>query len=202
MVTNDLRAGGEVRRRDIMTVARKLFADRGYAATTMDDVAEAAQFSKPILYQNFSSKESLYHAIVLETAQRLLSRLEEATRDKSPRDKVESAFQVYFNLVTHETDSFRIFFLHSHEGEAAVEQRNVESSLVSFIEPLIDADLTGDHRRLLAASVVGMAEGAAVSWLVGQEALGWPPVDEDEAVRLAARVATLAWGGLRAVHKD
>jgi AcrR family transcriptional regulator len=202
MALNDVRASGETRRQDIMHVARKLFADRGYAATTMDDVAEAVKFSKPIVYQSFPSKESLYHEIVVATAQQLLASLSEATQTEDPRDKVESAFRVYFKLVTEETDAYRILFLHSHEGERAVELRNVELSLISFIEPQLAAGITDEHRRLLAAAVVGMAEGAAVSWLVRQEAQGWPTHGGDEAARLAARIATLAWGGLRAVHGD
>jgi len=50
--------------------------------------------------------------------------------------------------------------------------------------------------------VVGIAEGAAVVWLVQQEAKGWPPVDPNESGLLASRIATLAWGGLRSVQRD
>jgi len=202
MALNDVRANSETRRRDIVHVARKLFAERGYAATTMDDVAEAVKFSKPIVYQSFPSKESLYHEIVVETAQQLLASLAEATQTADPRDKVESAFRVYFRLVTEETDAYRILFLHSHDGERAAELRNVELSLISFIEPQLAAGISDEHRRLLAAAVVGMAEGAGVSWLVRQEALDWPSLGGGEADRLASQIATLAWGGLRSVHGD
>jgi hypothetical protein len=54
----------------------------------------------------------------------------------------------------------------------------------------------------LAAGVVGIAEGTAVVWLEQQASKGWPTPADGAAERLAARSATLAWGGLRTVHQD
>jgi hypothetical protein len=112
------------------------------------------------------------------------------------------AFRVYFEMVVSETDAFRILFIHSHEGETRGDLRAVELGLVSFLEPLIAVRIKPDHRRQLAAGVVGIAEGAATAWLIQQEGKGWPPPNPGVAERLAARSATLAWGGLRTVEKD
>jgi Cu2+-containing amine oxidase len=105
-------------------------------------------------------------------------------------------------MVVNDTDAFRLLFIHAHEGETATELRKIEVSIVGFLVPYIDPSIGHDHRRQLAAGIVGIAEGAAIVWLLQQEAKGWPRPAPDEAKRLAAHSATLAWGGLRAVHRE
>jgi len=209
MVLNDERAPqGErtphsERRDQLLLVARTIFADRGFQSTTMDDIAKEAGFTKPILYQYFESKTELYREIVNQTAKKLLDSLREAVSQvESPRAKIEVAFRVYFEMVVSETDAFRILFIHSHEGETRGDLRNIELGWVSFLEPLIAVRIKPDHRRQLAAGVVGIAEGAATAWLIQQEGKGWPTPTPGVAERLAARSATLAWGGLRSVELD
>ena len=203
MLNSEARPTNLERRELLLVVARRVFAERGFTATTMDDVARAAGFTKPILYQYFDSKTDLYREIVSQTAARLLNQLDVAVHTtESPRARIEVAFRVYFEMVVSEPDAFRILFIHAHEGETAAELRNLELGLVSFIEPYITVEISADHRRQLAAGVVGIAEGTAVAWLVQRRDDDSTFSGPDEAARLAARAATLAWGGLRAVTQD
>ena len=203
MLNSETRPANLERRELLLAVARRVFAERGFAATTMDDVARAAGFTKPILYQYFDSKTDLYREIVVQTAARLLRQLDVAVHaTQSPRARIEVAFRVYFEMVVSEPDAFRILFIHAHEGETATELRNLELGLVSFIEPYITVEISADHRRQLAAGVVGIAEGTAVAWLVQRRDDDSTFSTSEEAARLAARAATLAWGGLRAVTQD
>ncbi len=209
MVLNDERPLSSERtpppeRRDhLLRVARTVFANGGFQATTMDEIAHEAGFTKPILYQYFDSKTELYREVVTQTAETLLASLRAAVGDATtPRERIEVSFTVFFNMVVEETDAFRILFIHSHEGQTRGDLRAFEAALVSFIEPLIAVRIKPDHRRQLAAGVVGIAEGAATAWLIQQEARGWPPPRPGVAQRLAARSATLAWGGLRSIQID
>jgi AcrR family transcriptional regulator len=191
------------RREQLLGVAKKIFAERGFQSTTMDDIAKEAGFTKPILYQFFQSKTELYKEIVEDIATSMIHSLSKAVNSaEAPRAKIEVAFRVYFDMVVSDTDAFRILFIHAHDGETAGELRKLETGLISFMVPYIDLSISDDHRRQLAAGVLGIAEGAAVVWLVQQEAKGWPVVAANEAERLASRSATLAWGGLRAVQQD
>ncbi len=191
------------RRAHLLGVARTIFAERGYQATTMDDVARAAGFTKPILYQYFDSKAALYREIVADVAERLLARMAEAVAtSESPRERLELALRAYFVTVVEETDAFRILFIHHHDGDTVRVLRRLERGLVSFLEPYINAEISDEHRRQVAGGVVGMAEGVATTWLVEQEGRGRPAPAPGEADRLAARAATLAWSGLRAVHEE
>ena len=203
MMQHDDRPIQVERRQHLLQAAKGVFAERGYQTTTMDDIAKAAGFTKPIIYQFFESKSTLYHEIVAHTGALLVDKLVKAvTSVTTPRSKIESAFRVYFEMVVNDTDAFRLLFIHSHEGETATELRKIEVSLVGFLVPYIDVSIGHDHRRQLAAGIVGIAEGAAIVWLLQQEAKGWPKPSPDEAKSLATHSATLAWGGLRAVHKD
>jgi AcrR family transcriptional regulator len=203
MVIQDDRPQHAERREQLLRVATSMFAERGFQSATMDDIAKEAGFTKPILYQYFESKTDLYHEIVAQLADSLLSSLKEAVGAvESPRAKIEVAFRVYFEMVVSETNTFRILFIHSHEGDTAKELRALELGLISFVIPFMDASFSDEHRRQLAGGVVGIAEGAAIVWLEQQESKGWPTPAPGAAERLAARSATLAWGGLRTVHEE
>ncbi len=200
MVIQDDRPRHAERREQLLSVAKSLFAERGFQSTTMEQQwLGKAGFTKPILYQYFDSKTDLYREIVAQLAETLLASLKIAVNAaETPRAKIEVAFRVYFETVVSETDAFRILFIHSHIGDTAKELRALELGLISFIDPFFDPSMSEDHRRQLAGGVVGIAEGAAIIWLEQQESKGWPTPAAGSAERLAQRSATLAWGGLRA----
>jgi len=203
VVLSESRANVAERREHLLKVARDIFAERGYQATTMDDLATAAGFTKPILYQHFASKESLYNEIIETTSKHLLDALRSSTESvDTAREKVEAAFRAFFEIVVNETSAFRLLFLQPRVVDHRSELRRVETRMTSFIEEQLPVLSNVPYRRQVAASIVGMAEGAATAWLVQQEALGWPDVDQDEIDELARRTATLAWGGLRSVQTD
>ena len=202
------RLTGEQRRQQLVEVAASLFSERGYRSTTMDDVAEAAGVTKPLLYQHFSSKKALYLELVDEIAHRVLAAIAEATAQaETPRQKVEYSLNAYFILVVGDKASFQLLYDRDHGGDEELGRavRRVQHALVTAVDPLIDAGLDDDHRRFLAAGMVGMAEGASTSWIESQE--GQPPpatleARVAEAERLGRRLSSLMWAGLRSVQAD
>jgi len=201
--TGARRLTAEQRRQQLFAVALGLFAQRGYRATTMDDIAEAAGVTKPLLYQHFSSKRALYLELVHSIARDLLEAIERAVRQADgPRQQVELGFAAYFRLVVSHEAEFRLLYGRDYadDDELGRALRMVEDAIAEAIDPLIDAGLDDDHRRLLAYGIVGMAEGASRRFLEQR------PTTEaeagEEAQRLAQRMADLAWAGLRSVHKD
>ncbi len=197
------RLTAEQRRQQLFAVALELFAQRGYRATTMDDIAEAAGVTKPLLYQHFSSKRALYLELVDSIARDLLEAIERAVNlAEGPRQQVELGFAAYFRLVVSHEAEFLLLYGRDHadDHELGRALRTVEDAIAVAIDPLINAGLDDNHRRLLAYGIVGMAEGASRRFLAQR------PVTEaeaeEEALRLARRMADLAWAGLRSVHKD
>jgi AcrR family transcriptional regulator len=197
------RLTAEQRREQLFSVALELFARRGYRATTMDDIAEAAGVTKPLVYQHFSSKRALYLELVDSIAQDLLVAIRGAImRAEGPRQQVEMGFAAYFGLVINREAEFRLLYGRDHADDKELGRalRTVEDAIAAAIDPLIDAGLNDDHRRLLAYAVVGMAEGASRIFMA-QRPVSVMAVEE-EAHRLAQRMADLAWAGLRSVHAD
>jgi AcrR family transcriptional regulator len=197
------RLTAEQRRQQLVAVALELFARRGYRATTMDDIAEAAGVTKPLVYQHFSSKRALYLELVNSIAKELLIAVRTGVMQAAgPRQQVELGFAAYFRLVISREAEFRLLYGRDHADDKELGRalRTVEDAIAEAIEPLIDAGLDDDHRRLLAYAVVGMAEGASRRFM--EQRTSHDSAVEDEALRLAQRMANLAWAGLRSVHPD
>jgi len=184
------------RREQLLSVALEVFARQGFHGTAMNDVAEAAGVTKPVLYQHFQSKRQLYLALLDEVGQRLRQTIEKAGTDSGgPRAQVEAGFRAYFRWVKDDRDSFLLLFGSGarRDEEFAEAVRRFEIAIADTIAPLIQADIDPDHQRLLANALVGLAEGTSRRLL----ALGGGFDPE----RVAAQVADLAWAGLRGVRR-
>lgn len=192
------------RRQQLLDVALALFAARGFNDTTMDDIAEAAGVTKPLLYQHFVSKRALYLELVDAVAQRMLDAIGKAVASATgPRQQVEGGFAAYFRLAVTYPAAFNLLFGNNVPNDAELSRagRHVQDTIAEAIDVLIDAGLAEDHRRLLAYAMVGMAEGASRHFVATRDPVE-SGTEELEAVRLARRLADLAWAGLRSVHRD
>src|SRR5579862_1900015 len=106
------RLRADIRRRQLLDVALRLFAVGGYNPTTMDDIAEAAGVTKPLLYQHFASKRALYLELVESVAQSMLEALGKAVAAADgPRQQVEGGFAAYFDLAVTHADAFALLFV-------------------------------------------------------------------------------------------
>jgi AcrR family transcriptional regulator len=193
------------RRRQLLDVALEVFAANGFHLTSMDDIAEAAGVTKPVLYQHFRSKRALYIELLDDVGARLMEAITKATATASgPRQQVEAGFAAYFRFVAVHENAFRLLFgsLARRDEEFSAAVRRVEDSIAEAIAELIDADIDTAHQRLLAYAVVGMAEGASSHVVTRRgprnDGAGDRVIDIDPD-ELARRIAELAWAGLRGV---
>jgi AcrR family transcriptional regulator len=186
------------RRRQLLDVALETFAERGFHRTSMNDIAEAAGVTKPVLYQHFRSKRALYLELVEDVGARLRDTIGRATsRASSPRAQVEAGFQAYFRFAADQNAAYQLLFGEGtrRDVEFAAAVRSVEISIAEIVADLITVPgLDTDRRRLLAHGVIGIAEGASRHWLLDGSA-----GDPDE---LARQTALLAWAGLRGVDPN
>ena len=184
------------RRQQLLDVALEVFSSNGFHATSMNEIAEAAGVTKPVLYQHFASKRELYLALLQEEGGRLLDAIAKATSAAgSPYAQVEHGFQAYFHWVSDDRDAFLLLFGSGarRDEEFADEVRRVEDAIAAAIAPLIQADIDADHQQALAYALVGLAEGTSRHLVQkGQD------FDPD---RLAQQVTDLAWAGLRSVKR-
>ena len=192
------------RRSQLLEVATTVFADRGFASTTMDDIAHRAGVTKPVLYQHFPSKKALYQELLSSITTELGEAIGQATEvAATPRDQVLKGFTAFFAYVAAHNGAFLLLYDRTgwHDAGAVDPVLKIEDALIDRIDPLIDAGLAPMHRRVLAAAVVSMAEGVARRWLIGTEVL----TEAERTARsegLARAAALLAWGGLRGVQPN
>ena len=194
------------RRRQLLDVALRVFAERGFDGTSMSELAEAAGVTKPVLYQHFGSKRDLYLELLEDVGRQLQDAVTKgiAGADR-PHAQVLGGFRAYFQFVAEHRDAFRLLFLGSsrHDRVFAAALERVEESMAEAIAPLIEAGIDSAHRRQLAHALVGMAE------VTGRRAVAdpdWAGVEgdweSDSLDRLAGRLSDMAWGGLRGIRPD
>ncbi len=186
------------RRAQLLDSALGVFVAQGYHAAAMDDIAERAGVSKPVLYQHFPGKLELYLALLDTSCDAIIEGCRAAlasTQDNKQR--VGAAIDAFFEYVAHDAGAFRLVFESDLTNEPAVREQvdRVTAECASQITHVIrdDTGLSPEAARLLAVSLVGMAQVSARFWLT--EAGG---MQRQEA---AALVAGLAWRGIRGYPK-
>ena len=183
------------RRRQLLDEALEVFAARGFHATSMSDVAEAAGVTKPVLYQHFASKRHLYLELLDDVGGQLQSSIVEATgAAEGPRQQVEAGFAAYFRHVSTHRSAFTLLFGSGArlDGEFTEAVERVEVAIAAAVAGLIEADIDDLHRRILAFGVIGLAESTSRHWIAED-------LDLDPDL-LARQVGALAWAGLRGVR--
>ena len=130
------------RRRQLLGVALEVFAANGFHETSMNEVAEAAGVTKPVLYQHFASKEALYSELVDEIGAQLERAIfEAAAAAEGPRQQVESGFRAYFRWAIGQGAAFQVLFSDRNRADAqlvdAIDRVEglVADRVASLIEP-------------------------------------------------------------------
>jgi AcrR family transcriptional regulator len=185
------------RRRQLLDVATAVFGGSGYHEASMDEVAEAAGVTKPVLYQHFASKRELYLELLDDVGTRLIDAVVAATRAaEDPHQQVEAGFRAYFGFVAGHANAFRLLFggARQPDEECVAVAERVAQVMADIIAGLIDVDLDPEHRRLLGHAVVGLAEATSRQW-VRQDM-------QPDAGLLARWIADAAWSGLRGLRPD
>jgi AcrR family transcriptional regulator len=181
------------RRRQLLGAAQEVFVAQGYHAAAMDEIAERAGVSKPVLYQHFPGKLELYLALLDESIEELVGIVQEALSSTTDnKQRVPATFKAFFDFVSSSGEAFRLVFESDLSNEPAVRDRldRTMRACASMISQFIreDAGLAGDEAQLLGFALVGMAQVSARYWLSTDRA-----IPKDAAEQLLAR---LAWRGI------
>ena len=183
---------GKERREQLVEVARSLFAERGFEATSIEEVAARAGVSKPVVYEHFGGKEGLYAVVIDREMSALLDRITSALTAGHPRDMLEQAAMALLTYIEEETDGFRILVRDSPLPSTA----GTFSSLLNDIARQVEYILAHEFLRrgyeeklaeMYSQMLVGMVVITGNWWLEVQS----PPRDV-----VAAHLVNLAWNGL------
>jgi len=182
------------RRRQLLDAALEVFVSQGYHAAAMDDIAERAGVSKPVLYQHFPGKLELYLALLDESVGTLVDTMRDALGSnlEDPKQRVAATFGAYFEYVGGKGQAYRLIFESDLSNEPAVRERleEVQHQCAEMVSRAVreDAGLSADEAHLLSVGLVGMAQVTARYWLSTRD-----HIPREAAEQLVAR---LAWRGI------
>ncbi|MFF9911808.1 TetR/AcrR family transcriptional regulator [Streptomyces sp. NPDC013457] len=181
------------RRNQLLGAAQEVFVAQGYHSAAMDDIAERAGVSKPVLYQHFPGKLELYLALLDQHCEALLQAVRTALASTTDNKlRVEATMDAYFAYVEDEGGAFRLVFESDLTNEPAVRERvdRVSLQCAEAISDVIaeDTDLSKDESMLLAVGLGGVSQVVARYWLSSEST-----IPRDKAVAL---LTSLAWRGI------
>ena len=181
------------RRAQLLAAAQDVFATNGYHAAAMDEIAERAGVSKPVLYQHFPGKLELYMALVETHVDELVRRVRDAMESTTDNKlRVSAAVGAFYDFVDAEGAAFRLVFESDMRGEPAVAS-TVERATTASVDAITatitaDAGLDEARARLLAVGLVGVSQVSARAWLAGDR-----EIPKEDAVAL---ISNLVWRGI------
>ncbi|MBA3618961.1 MAG: TetR/AcrR family transcriptional regulator [Acidothermales bacterium] len=188
---------GKERREQLLDVGRSLFAERGYDATSIEEIAARAEVSKPVVYEHFGGKEGLYAVVVDREMRRLLDMVTGALSGGHPRELLQQAALALLDYVEQSTDGFHILVRDSPVTSTTGTFASLISDIASQVEHILAEEfaLRGfdpKHAPMYSQMLVGMVA------LTGQ---WWLDVRHPSKSEVAAHLVNLAWNGLSGLEQ-
>lgn len=193
------RLSGAERRIQLMTVARDVFASRGYEAAALEEVALQAGVSKPIVYEHFGSKEGLHAAVVEREMDTLVQRVTESISHGAPRERFESAVIAFMTYAKDEPAGFKVLTRDSPSASARPGLTRVIDDLAHRVGDVFQSEFAraGYNSKvapIYANALIGMVTQVGHWWAAEKR-----PFSLDHVAR---HVAALGWMGLRHLPRD
>ncbi|HYW24996.1 MAG TPA: TetR/AcrR family transcriptional regulator [Terriglobales bacterium] len=188
-----------VRESQMLEVAGSVFAARGFHEASMDEIAEAADISKPMIYNYFGSKEGLYFAYVDLSYRKIVAAIDAAVAESAaagdgPDRQLRTGVRAYYRYVGEHQDAFRVLFREMGDpgGKLAGQRHRLSRRVANAIEGILrggnalpPSHLTTDA---LAEAFLGAARSLADWWLDHSQV----PADD-----IADQLMDLTLAGLR-----
>jgi AcrR family transcriptional regulator len=186
------------RREQLIAIARRAFAERGFDGVSVEEIAARAAVSKPVVYEHFGGKEGLYAVVVDREVQELLGTMREALTATSQRMLLEQATFALLDYVEASSDGFRILVRDSPPGSSIGKYVSIISDTVTRVEGILGDQFAArgfDPKvaPLYAQMLVGMVSTTGQWWLDART----PAKDV-----VAAHLVNLAWNGLANLEQD
>jgi AcrR family transcriptional regulator len=191
-----VRMTGKERRQQLLDIARKLFAEKGFEATSIEEIANRAGVSKPVVYEHFGGKEGIYAVVVDREMQQLLDRIQSALSGGHPRELLEQAARALLDYIEDSTDGFRVLVRDSPVASQTGTFSSLLNDIASQVEHILGVQFGARGYEPQLAALYSQA-------LVGMVALTgqwWLEVRKPKKDEVAAHLVNLAWNGLS--HMD
>ena len=193
------RMTGKERREQLLDVSRRLFAEKGFDGTSVEEIASRASVSKPVVYEHFGGKEGIYAVVVDREVQALTTVLTDAlTSGGHPKVLLERTALALLGYIETSTDGFRILVRDSPVAQATGTFSSLIGDVATQVEYLLADQFT---RRGLDPKVAPIY----ATMLVGMVALTgqhWLDSRSPKKADVAAHLVNLAWNGLSSLERS
>jgi AcrR family transcriptional regulator len=188
-----------VREAQILDVAGRVFAARGYHATSMDEIAAQADVTKPLIYAYFGSKERLYVAYIERAGEELLARLRAATVPTAPAsERLHAGVLEFLHFVDERRDGWQVLYSEAaaRGGPLAKEVASVREEVAQMIRRLLMQIIS---RGEAAAETAAELDGVSHAFVGAGESLAnwWLAHPELPAERAAELLIALGRAGVQ-----
>ncbi|MDI9895032.1 TetR/AcrR family transcriptional regulator [Rhodococcus sp. IEGM 1381] len=187
-----VRMTGTQRREQLIEVGRTLFAERGYEAASVEEIAGRANVSKPVVYEHFGGKEGLYAVIVDREMSTLLGMITKSLDLNRSRIRVERVALALLTYIEDRTDGFRILVRDSPASAEDGKYSSLLNEAIGRVGHMLAEDFS---RRGLDPEFAPMYAQALVG-MVSMTAQWWLDVRTPSKEVVAAHVVNLCWNGL------
>jgi AcrR family transcriptional regulator len=187
------------RRAQLLVAALEVFTAAGYHSAAMDEIADRANVSKPVLYQHFPSKLELYLAVLDLHIDSLVFAIQKAiASNRENSSRVAATVEAYFGFIDNEGEAFRLLFESDMNLEPQVRERlnrmtyDCAAAVSAVIS--IDTGLGKEESMMLAVGIIGTVQTTARHWLDRDG-----KIDRQRATEL---VMNLIWRGISGFPKS
>lgn len=190
------RMTGKERRQQLLEIGRELFAERGFDATSVEEIAARAGVSKPVVYEHFGGKEGIYAVVVDREMRTLLGMMGEALTAEHARSKIEKAALALLRYVEEDSVGFRVLTRDSHVASGTGSFASLINDIASQVEHIMADEFA--ERGYDPALAPMYAQALVGMWaLTGQ---WWLEVRKPKREVVAAHLVNLAWNGLSSLE--
>jgi AcrR family transcriptional regulator len=195
------RLPASARRAQLIDVGRAVFAKRGYEGASIEEIADRAKVSRPIIYEHFGGKEGLYAVVVDREMDHVVRGISDAISSGTPRERLENAILAFLTYVEDHPDGFAILTHDRPVGTSSAAPGSGLSSLLNDLAERVGGVFTSAFKAagydpkaapIYAHALVGMVTFVGQWWTETRK----PGVDE-----VARHIAALGWMGLRHLPK-
>ena len=191
------RLTASARRAQLIEVGRTVFAERGYEATSVEEIAARAKVSKPVLYDHFKGKEGLYAVVVDREVEHIVQKVAASVDTGTPRARIEKAALAYLTYVKEHPEGFAVLQRDTPtaRGEMPALMYDLADRVSAvFTEQFSAIGYDAKNAPIYAHALVGMIAFVGQWWTDSHKP---PPVET-----VANHIAALAWTGLRHLPKQ
>jgi AcrR family transcriptional regulator len=194
-VPHRVRMTGTARREQLIEVARELFAERGFAGTSIEEVAQRGLVSKPVVYEHFGGKEGLYAVVVDREMRRLLDRIVSALSAGHPRELLLQAADAFLGYIDENAGGFRVLVRDSPASGGSGMFSSLLGEIAGQVEHVLGREFAS---RGVDPSLAALYSQALVG-MVAQTGQWWLDVRRPGRDEVAAHLVNLAWHGLSGI---